>query len=53
MFVPGLLFQPSLMSVRHAGDYPREAPLGCSTLGRFLEISSKGSRVRGEAKIIL
>jgi hypothetical protein len=33
MFVPGKLFQPSLMFVGKTGAYPSEAPFRCSTLG--------------------
>ncbi len=33
VFIPGKLFQPSLMFAGKAGAYPSEAPFRCSTLG--------------------
>ena len=33
VFVPGKIFQPSLMFVGKAGAYPVEEPFRCSTLG--------------------
>jgi hypothetical protein len=38
MFVPGKLFQTSLMFVSKAGAYLREAPFRCSIIGLALAL---------------
>jgi hypothetical protein len=41
VFVPGTPFQPSLMVVRKAGAYSKEAPFRCTTLGQTYGLTQK------------